>query len=150
MRVVIGNLWDGPETYKAVTTNSTIQSNRLVMGAGSALEAKQRYYDVPALAVEMMKIKESETHLYYVREYNILVIEKYKLILFQTKYLYAEKSNLQLIIRSMKKLSQWVTEHNVTVGLAYPGIGYGRIPESTISVNISPYVDERITLYKKG
>ena len=118
-----GDMWsafDGADLF-LITTNSTIKKNgRLVMGAGIAKQARDRYKGLD-LALGR-RIENMGT-------YGLIVSENWpesKLGAFQVKWHYKDKADLGLIGFSVYALRMFV-EYNVVlnVHLNFPGIGNG-------------------------
>ena len=89
-----GSMWNADATHYCVTTNGIIKSNgELVMGAGIALQAKQRFPELPRLFAKHVKARGNTpcairhaSGKYYVS--------------FPTKNDFRNPSDLELIIKS--------------------------------------------------
>jgi len=117
-----GDMWSvlSEVDYYLVTTNSTINKNgSLVMGAGIAKQAKCLFPGIDKDA----GIAVSEFP--YPRKYGLLMSDT-KIGLFQVKYHWSEKANLNLIRFSTGMLMQHIKDNpGKTYALNYPGIGFG-------------------------
>src|SRR5687767_10030200 len=88
-----GNLWTYPAEYRLITTNGVVKSNgELVMGAGVAKQAKEKYPNLP-------KVLGQYVSLYGNRPF---ILTNEKLITFPTKEHFKEDSDLILIEKSAK------------------------------------------------
>lgn len=94
MREIKGNLWD-QNGIIGITTNGVIKSNgHLVMGKGIALQAAQRYYDLPRILGASVAAHGNK--IAYIKEYNIIA--------FPTKDHWKDKSDIILILQSTMDL----------------------------------------------
>lgn len=127
-----GQMWDvWPDNCDLfiVLANSTLtKSGALVMGAGIAREARDRF---PGLD---KKLGEAVRRTSEVRKeglfYGLLVSENWpasKLALLQTKYHWMQPGSPVLIEQSLFKLWGWLvtTDPTLRVHLPFPGIGQG-------------------------
>ena len=123
MKEAIGNLWKAkPSFIKCITTNGDVKKNgELVMGRGIALQAKQRYPELPKLIGNCVKNNGNKVH--YFKEYNI--------ISFPTKIHWREKSNINLIVHSCYELNTLLDGLNKQVVLPRPGCGNGGLDWKT-------------------
>lgn len=132
MNISYGNMWDVYDEADLflITTNSFIKRNgALVMGAGIAREARDRF---PGLDLALgRKIK-------HLGKYGLIVSEKWpdkKLGAFQVKYHFKDSASLELIEYSCNDLITFITQNTLrfgTVHLNYPGIGNGKLTEDDV------------------
>ena len=123
MQLVQANIWHYAEQldFVCITTNSIVKNNgELVMGAGNALQAKQR---VPSLPLEFGK-QVSDKNLSG-QFYGLLVCDKY--IAFQTKLHFANESPLEVVQRSVDSLRRLALKYpDKSFGLPFPAINHGK------------------------
>lgn len=137
----IGDIWSiwGRTDLLCVTTNSEIRSDgKLVMGAGIAKQAAQRFPCLPKIAGQRIQSGV---------DYNLLVIRientSNGLIgLFQTKRSWRDPSPFGLIERSVLALEKWITDHKPNrVDMNFPGIGCGGRDLDMIAPILEPLPD---------
>lgn len=89
-----GNIWEVKADCKCITTNGYIKSNgEAVMGRGVALQAKQRYPELPAiLAGHIRAYGNTPGLLIYTGQFSICS--------FPVKHNWKEKADLDLINKS--------------------------------------------------
>jgi hypothetical protein len=127
----IGDIWSSIEDSDmfVITTNSYLKKNGdLVMGAGIAKEAAERYSLLPGIFGS--DIARSCGHL---GEYYILYWKK--IIALQTKRHFKDKSDLKLIHKSLQTLIKYVRPYH-KVDMVFPGIGYGQLEPKEVLENI--------------
>lgn len=137
MKVIKGNIWDyhkqGPtdQPYTeacavAVTTNGMIRKDgRAVMGAGIALQAAQRFPNLPLALADGLK-KHGNVILYY-PEWNLFT--------FPTKYDWKMPSDIALIEQSAIHLSAFLSLPEyayLRVIMTKPGCGHGKLSWSQV------------------
>lgn len=138
MKEAIGDLWDFDAEYRCVTTNGVLNSRgELVMGAGVALQCKQRFPGLPGYLGPIVG-----------REGNFPVLCKQeRIITFPTKHDWRDNSSLNLIVCSAHRLVQLVNEHNIaSVAMTRPGCGNGRLKWATVKEEIASILDDRFTV----
>ena len=131
-----GNMWDeshnayDPPQIFLATTNNVIVGDSLVMGAGSAFEMTQRFYQAErkfAAAIRQTKNP---------KRYLLVCTGKYGII--QTKYHYRDPSPLELVADSLSRLSRLAELFpTTTIHCPFPGIGLGGLREAIVK----PYLD---------
>lgn len=131
-----GDMWTGWETADLflVTTNAQIDAlGRLIMGAGSAKSAVDRW---PTLPEKLGAILAHGQTNVLVPDYHLLVSKEWpqrKLGLLQTKRTFWEPSDLALVRASLGKLLIWMNHHpGKLVSLPYPGVGLGKLPKKEV------------------
>jgi len=123
MHIVAGDLWTYnalaySTIYRGVTTNSTLNSsNDLVMGAGVALQAKDRYPELPTrLGHAIAAAPDVSMHVFH----DIHIFS------FQTKDDWRKPSRLDLIGLSLMELQRNAEIYNAYAWvLPLPGCGNG-------------------------
>jgi hypothetical protein len=126
----IGNIWSAIEDSDmfVITTNSYLKKNGdLVMGAGIAKEAAERYSLLPGIFG--IDIARSCGHL---GEYYLLYWKK--IIALQTKRRFKDKSDLNLLNKSLERLILYVKPY-LKVDMVFPGIGYGQLEPKEVLEN---------------
>ena len=122
MKIIEDSIWNKIDDldYICITTNSILNSKKeLVMGAGIAKEAKNRY---PSLPKEFgKKILEKG---YEGKFYGIIVYAKF--LAFQTKIHYKDNSPLDLVKKSCEYLKIAADlNKNLIFGLPFPAVTNG-------------------------
>jgi len=137
MKESTGNLWNAkPEFIKCVTTNGVIKKNgELVMGAGIALQAKEKYPQLPGLLGSY--VRSGGNMVYYLEELNIAS--------FPTKNNWKDKSDIQLIVKSCTQLSAMLENINRYAVLSRPGCGKGGLDwEREVKPSILKVLSDRV------
>lgn len=141
----IGNIWSEFKhtDLLLITTNSTIVSGKLVMGAGIAKQASIIYPHLSTWAADEI-LKTSTPN-----EYGLIIPQNFRdgrdhrVGLFQTKTQWREDSKLNLIKKSTMMLVGWCKKHpDVRVDMNFPGIGFGRLREEDVLPVISSLPDQ--------
>lgn len=142
-----GDMWTAYDDSQLflVTTNSVVTDGKLVMGAGIALQAQQRFPGIERAFGQAIGSREV---------YGLLVSPQWperKLGAFQTKRHWREKATVAVIQNSVHCLLVWLREHpGVRVDLAYPGIGHGGLAVEDVEPVISGLPgDVRVWRYSK-
>lgn len=131
-----------------VTTCGVLTRTGLVMGAGIALEARQKEPKLPHNF--MTKIHEIRGHVDLgIAHYGLLFHETWDIGAFQTKYHYKHDSSIELIQYSTAKLLalalQWPDS---SFHLNFPGIGLGKLNPNDIKPILSVLPDN-VTIWSK-
>jgi hypothetical protein len=137
MKELTGNLWDArPEFIKCITTNGVVKKNgELVMGAGVALQAKERYPQLPSLLGSY--VKTSGNIVYYFEKLNIAS--------FPTKNDWKDKSDIRLIVGSCVQLSAMLKNFDKYAVLPRPGCSNGGLDwEKEVKPYISGVLSDRV------
>ncbi len=139
MKQVQGDLWDyhqyGPV---CITTNGIIKKdNTLVMGAGIALQAKQRFPEIPHKLA--MAVSEHGNHAFYLPAENLFS--------FPTKNDWRDKSDINLIAESALQLVGLTSRLGFTqVYLPKPGCANGQLSWPKVRTVIGAVLDDRFTV----
>lgn len=139
MKQTHGNLWDfhglGPV---CITTNGIIKKdNTLVMGAGIALQAKQRFPKVPGILAELVKVHGN-------RAFYIVTC---RLFSFPTKHDWKDKSDINLIAQSCCDIVDITNKVGFEqVYLPKPGCANGQLNWDDVNAVISQILDDRFTV----
>lgn len=150
MKIVTEDLWDSGADVKIVTANAYINSKgELVMGRGAALEAKQRYPDIPRMAGTKLKeiaVIQTGTIGAYAR-YGVLLLP-HRLGLFQVKLHFKDYALLSLIgMSTYMLLSICQSNPEMTVAMNFPGIGYGGLDPEVV-LPIIRILPDTVTIHK--
>lgn len=113
-----------PNQMVIVTTNSSFnKKGALVMGRGSALEAKKK---IPGIAVKCGRLVRAATE--NKMGYGFLPITRHFGI-FQVKYAWNHPAYEFLIEASSRELAEFAERYPMwTFNLVFPGVGNGRLP----------------------
>lgn len=143
-----GNLFDGTEDIKVITTNGCINAKgELVMGRGAALDAKTRYPNLPRIAAQEIK-KYPYLTMRGVYIYRFITIPNTQFGLFQVKYHWQEKADLVLIGQSSLRLRNMAqVTPKVTYALNFPGIGNGKLDKKIVMLLLED-LPENVIIYE--
>ena len=140
MKETIGDIWESGADVICITTNGIVKSSgRLVMGAGIAKDAVDKYSDIDI------------TWGSHVWKYgNIPCITKCDdgqiLASFPTKNDWRGKSNIWLVIDSAKYLQRELPE-NCIVAITRPVCSLGQLKWSNVGPILHKILDDRFTIY---
>ena len=143
MLLAKGDLWTIPSRVILVTTNGCLdRKGRAVMGAGVALQCKNRYPKLPEMLGS--RIADTGNHSY------LFIGDEKIIITFPTKHKWWEPSDIKLIERSAQEIEILVNRYQLTriVGTA-PGCGNGMLDWATVKPVIEQYFDDRFTILVK-
>lgn len=120
MKIIKANIWNYKDKGTIIIpTNGFVKKNgECVMGRGLALQAKQRYPDLPFLLGQHIKTHGNTIGYFY----------KYDLISFPVKHNWWEQANLELIEHSAIDLGKkYIEPYNLgcNINLYMPRIGCG-------------------------
>ena len=128
MKLIKGNVFnhDGLD-FVCVTTNSILnKKGELVMGAGIALEAKNRYPKLPSVFGDKVDRLDAVGGDYYILQHK-------NIIAFQTKRHYRENSPVDLVRKSINRLKFLATFFDDKVfGLPFPAINNGGLKKEDV------------------
>ncbi len=130
-----------------VTTNGVVKRNgELVMGAGVAKQFADKFANIQKILGE--KVKATGNHVYHVGTYQTLnKRSKYDVLSFPTKHNYNDKSDLDLIIKSAKRLVKWANISGATnIILPSPGTGLGGLKQLDVFNALDGILDDRFTI----
>ena len=137
MLEVTGELWTYPADLRCITTNGmTNKWGDAVMGAGNALEARQRYSQIDKHLGALLRLKGNHVHLL-----------RHDLASFPTKWHWKNPSDPLLIERSAWELMALVTHLGYQqVVLPRPGCGLGLLKWEQVRPILEPLFDNRFTI----
>lgn len=132
-----GNIFDCSCDAICVTTNGIIKNNKeAVMGAGIALEAKNRFPILPKILGQKILESGNKVHLLY-------TTNDYCIVSFPTKHHWRDKSDLDLIKRSILELVGMTNEMKWSkVVIPRPGCGNGGLDWKDVKKYMI-YLDDR-------
>jgi len=137
MQEATGNLWNSDCTYTAVTTNGIIKRNGdLVMGAGIAKQAVQRFPRLPRILAQHVKARGNIPCL----------VPECKIISFPTKHNWRNPSDPNLIIQSAR-LAMDLLPKDCTCAMSRPGCGNGSLKWEQVKPLIEDILDDRFIVY---
>jgi len=140
MKEARGNLWDYTADATVITTNGSVRKDgNAVMGRGCALEAAQRYPDIPVRLGRWLK--QFGNHAYVVK-YD--ADEGVRVVTFPVKHRWNERADLDLIERSVTQLIELADQfHWKDVVMPRPGCGNGGLEWEDVQPRIEPMLDDR-------
>jgi len=139
MKYAHGNLWNfhtlGPV---CITTNGIIKKDgELVMGAGIALQAKQRFPDVPGTLADL--VNKHGNRAFYLSIPNLFS--------FPTKHDWKDKSDINLIAQSCHDVVDITNRVGFNqVYLPRPGCANGQLEWLEVFTVISQILDDRFVV----
>lgn len=137
MRTRKGNIWnrefDG--YWRCITTNGVVKANgELVMGAGIAKQAAQRYPNLPEILG--LWVKNLGNHPFF--------FETIQIISFPTKHHWRDKSDIKLIKESALNIVDRMEHFEVDkVALPKPGCANGGLEWGEVEPVLSSILDDR-------
>ncbi len=145
MKEITGDIWDyhGKGYWIVITTNGTLNTKgEAVMGKGIALQAKQRYPELPSELGKQIKGC-SLPYGEYTQGNNLKVFYLYKITTFPTKHNWWEKADLVLIEESCRQLQSACHGNQDTKYLVRPGCGVGQLNWKDVKPILEKYLDDR-------
>ena len=142
IREAVGDLWTYQCNARCVNTNGIVKRDgSLVMGRGIALEAAQRYPDLPKMLGRCVRAQGNLVFSVWPEGSDAAIVS------FPTKYHWSEGSKLDLIERSAHRLLALTNEMkwNVVV-LPWPGCGNGGLKPIDVRPVIGPILDDRFVV----
>ena len=145
-----GNVWStlGDERcLLLITTNSVVKKNgELVMGAGIAKEATQRFPGIQKIFGDEILANAKQFE-----RYGLIVGPSKKLGAFQTKINWRDNSLLGVIEYSTKMLANWLEDNpGYSAQLPLPGCGNGGLDPEEVYPILNQFLDERVTVWTKN
>jgi hypothetical protein len=127
MNILHGNLWNHLGEYDAlcITTNGFVKKNgEVVMGAGIAKQARDRYKGLAHTLGNYIRLRGNEPHVLIMAHWTD---EIPYIISFPVKHNWNEEADLTLIKMSAMHLSCILDEYELEkVALPAPGVGNGK------------------------
>jgi hypothetical protein len=145
MKILIGNMFDAlPQTDLFLfTANSTVNAGKLVMGAGFALQVKERW---PGIDLAIGKMIEDK------KNFGLMISANWptkKVGAFQTKTHWKLSSSKDVVKNSTAMLKKWAAETHPEsrVDLNFPAIGLGGMPYNDV-LEIVSELPQNVNLWK--
>jgi hypothetical protein len=141
VREIEGNLWQVEADYRVVPTNGVYHrrgdKHLLVMGAGVAKEAADRYPEVPHLLGSLVKFHGNLAQL----------LAAQRLISWPTKNDWRQPSDLGLIVRNASRVVRLVEAAEArVVALPRLGCGLGGLRWEDVREVLAPLLDDRFVV----
>lgn len=136
-----GDLWKFHERgeWIAITTNGDVRHDgQCVMGRGTALQAKQRYPELPLMLGDLIRIRGNQ----------INAIPGFRIISYPVKHHWYDKACPGLIGKSAVQLMQYLDAFPEVfrVYMPRPGCGNGQLEWLQVQHLIRPVLDHRVTV----
>ena len=145
MKEINENIWNIYKNYDAIVcpTNGVVKKNgELVMGGGLALQFKKRFPYIPFIWGQKVDLLGNHLSKYSHDKSDLPV-----LISFPSKHHWKDKSDINLIKRSLNELMKCVEEENYKkILLPKVGCGLGGLLWKDIKHIISEQLDDRYTV----
>ena len=122
MIIIKQNIWNVDADYRIITTNGDIKKDgSAVMGKGLALQAAQKYPDLPLRLGIQLK---NDNKCYIFPDMHIIT--------FPTKYHWRENSNYKLIMEGIDFLKRFSYNSGLTFVMPIPGTGNGNLHKGIV------------------
>lgn len=131
---VVEDLWSPYFEWRAITTNGIVRRDgALVMGRGVALQAAQRYPDLPKRLGGLRRFKGNVP----------AAIPEYGIVTFPVKHHWRDKADLDLLRRSAEVIRMlWDAYAYGPVAIPRPGCGNGGLTWNQVRPILEPYFDD--------
>jgi len=144
MREVMGDLWEYWERgdWIVITTNGSIRHDgACVMGRGVALQAAQRFPNLPYRLGDRITSHGNVVH----------VFTDLRLFAYPVKNAWMQRADLELIREGALRLSNLALAMNLgTIFMVRPGCGNGGLSWDVVKPIIEPFLDERFCVVERG
>lgn len=142
------NLWDVDADCRVITTNGFIKKNgEAVMGRGCALEAAQKWPDLPAFLGRAMRRNGNVTMFLYGPGDEGVIEPFTNMISLPVKHHWREKADLALIFRSVVTMIEIVDVQGFRhVVMPRPGCGNGGLDWDYVRPPLAAILDDRFTV----
>lgn len=154
---VTGNLWAYPADVRVITTNGTVKRNgECVMGRGCALEAKQRWPEVPRLLGLHIKNPALGNHVHFLITLSGDGTKVESLYSFPVKHNWNERADIALIRRSAQELVHQMNDlrdrghKRDVIVMPRPGCGNGGLRWEDVKPILAPILDDRFHVITWG
>jgi len=148
MKEDVGNLWTYPAEGVFITTNGYIKKNgELVMGRGCALEAKQKFPQLPLMLGRAVRSWGNIPMVIY-KDSDVLNYNKH-LFTFPVKHNWWEQADLNLI----KSSANWISRYSFCDSYVLPRTGCGngqRDWETEVKPILENILDDKFTVIIYG
>lgn len=140
MREEKGDLWTYPADLRIVPTNGVVRRNKacsLVMGAGVALQAAQRYPNLPMRLGTLVAIGGNRPHL----------IGDYGIVSWPTKHHWKDQADLGLLLGGAVDVVKLVQECGAgAVAMPRIGCGLGGLDWKDVRPKLANILDDRFVV----
>jgi len=140
MQETTGDLWRFHETghWIAIPTNGTLrQDGQLVMGAGVAKQARDRFAMLPLLLGDLIRCFGNQ----------VVAVSSLRIAAFPTKHDWRASACPGLIAKSCIELGRYLTQFEIAkIYLPRVGAGLGGLEWEQVRALIAPLLDDRITI----
>lgn len=144
MKEKTGNIWDTDCDVIAITTNGEVKKNgELVMGKGIALQAKQRYPDLPKILGDFVSTMGNIPEIVYDTDLSKRII-----VSLPTKNHWRDKSDIELIKKSLLSI-EFMLDPPITIAIPRPGCSNGGLNWEDVKKEIEPLLDDRFVVYNR-
>ncbi len=136
MKEIHGNLWDATEDYIIITTNGIVKGDgACVMGRGVALQAKDKYPNIPYELGNLITERGNNLH-----------VLSHNLISFPVKDHWKEQAKIKIISRSMTQLKHFADRNpSFSFAMPRPGCGNGRLSWAVVK-RVLDSLDDRFVI----
>jgi hypothetical protein len=114
VKEAVGDLWHYPAEYRVVTTNGVVLAGKLVMGAGVARQARDRFPELPKLLGTWVQLYGN----------RVFICRDEKLITLPTKEDWRNDSTFGRIERSLQQMVEVVNKFGIK-SVVMPRVGCG-------------------------
>ena len=141
MKEATGDIWSDATSVVCIPTNGIVNaSGHLIMGAGVALDAKQRHPHLPAKLGSY--VSQYGNRVFYLKDEYVMS--------FPTKQHWRDLSNIQLIQESAKQAVEVADKFGLNrIVLPRVGCGYGGLTWDFVKTFLEPILDDRFTVLIK-
>lgn len=141
-----GDIWRSGADVICIPTNGTVgRRGQLIMGAGLAKQAADRYRKLPNLAGNWVSQRGNVVGVFHFDRAPIIVT-------FPTKWDWRDKSDINLIRASAKQLANLADASWFQLSIALPrvGCGLGGLAWEQVRPVLSEHLDDRFTVVHQG
>lgn len=140
MREMKMDLWDAPAgAWIGIPTNGTVKANgRLVMGAGVANVARERYADLDLVLGSLVKNCGNKVYVFPPG------LDGLRLFSFPTKHDWRSDASLELIRKSAAELAKVAKAPDVLAYLPRPGCGLGGLKWEDVRPAIADLLPDNV------
>lgn len=146
MKEITGDIWDFHKKgyWIVITTNGNVRANgEAVMGKGIALQAKQKFPDLPKALGQSIRFCGN-----VVRILGQPPFLDYRIVSFPTKHNWWEKADPSLIEEGCKTLSTtWPKDKDLY--MVRPGCSNGQLDWKDVKPILEKYLDDRFAVVER-
>ena len=159
MKILNQDLWTSKADLIVVTCNGIVTKHgKLVMGRGAAMEAANRYPELPTDAGRLIKDLSSGLADYvsdmgnntFLYGFLPVIAGAGSIGLFQVKFHFRDAAKFSLIGFSLVRMNEWLRKFpkDAKIAMNFPGIGFGGLQQEDVEPILED-LDDRVTLYIK-